>query len=156
MSSEIEQKIRIQAMLLILANFLPAEISLLFASLQPIDSPIIKLLFVIFFAVAPFYPLVIWLINRKSHPLISECTREFLNFTLSNYLYATIMTSILIGGCFGAFQAPSSWLFTGMLAFSSFVLGLLGLFYVFAIMFGSIQAARGNIYRYPLTIHFFN
>ena len=154
MSGNIDQKIRLQAMSWILANLLPSAISLLFNSLLPINSPIIGLLFASFSTIALFCPLVIWLINRKSHPLISECTRESLNFTFSNYLYVTIVASIWIGSCFGNVLAPSGFS-TGVFAFSSFVLCILGLFYICAIVFGGIQAARGNVYKYPLTIRFF-
>ena len=153
-SSNIDQKIRRQAMLWILANLLPSAISLLFNSLLPMNSPIVGSLLTSFSAMALFCPLIIWLINRKSHPLISECTKESLNFTFSNYLYVTIVASIWIASCFGSFLTPSGF-FTGVFAFSSHTLLLLGLFYICAIVFGSIQAARGNVYKYPLTIRFF-
>ena len=144
--SPIDLKVRLWAMLLILTNLvLPSIIINILLD--------VSLLITLSLVVVIFCSLVIWLINRTRHPLISECTRESLNFTFSTYLCLIIMTSIWIISYFGTVLSPSEFL-TGVFAFSSSAIEILCLIYICLIVFASIQAARGNIYRYPLTIRF--
>ena len=152
MSSEIDRKVRIRAMLWIMSNLMLPFILIILTSTLPKSLNVTSIAF-LFVGLPLVYPLVIWLINRRRHDFINQCTREHLNFTLSTSLYLTILTSIWIGSCFETFRSPASPLQI-VLAVTSFAIPIVCLIYICLTIFASIQAARGNIYKYPLTIRF--
>ena len=148
--------IRVQATLCILANLiLPFMIAIsiwMVPTLYGVSTLIPCL------ALGWVYPIMIWLLNRQKHSFIDECTREALNFTLTIYICLVVLGNISIAGCLIIFSGTNSF-FTVVIFFSSLIgmliTSILFLFYCFAIVLVSIQAARGNIYKYPLTIRFF-
>ena len=100
------------------------------------------------------YPIVIWQTNRRKHSFVEECTRGALNFTLSTYLYLVIFSSIWVGSFFDAFKTPQGF-FTNMFIFTSLAIPLICIAYIGGIVFGIVNAAKGNIYKYPFSIRFF-
>ena len=153
MSSEIDQKIRIRAMLWILSNLMLPFILVILTSIVPKSIDMVSAMFILV-GLPLVYPLVIWLINRRRHDFINQCTRETLNFTLSTSLYLTVLISIWIGSCFKTLNSATSP-FQTVLAVTSYAIPIVYLMYICLTIFASIQAARGNIYKYPLTIRFF-
>jgi len=81
-------------------------------------------------------PVVLWLIWRDKDPYIDEMGREAANFQLSMVLYYVI-SFVLCFIIIGFFLITAAFIFH--LAF---------------IIIGSIQASRGNHYRYPMIIRF--
>jgi len=81
-------------------------------------------------------PVILWLIWRDKDPYIDEMGREATNFQLSMVLYY-IISFVLCFIIIGFFLITAAFIFH--LAF---------------IIIGSIQASRGNHYRYPMIIRF--
>ena len=96
--------------------------------------------------------LVFWRTHRNRHPLINESGKAALNFSLSIDLYVLVTCTILFASCGLASAAPVLnyvgfiWFLVPSLLFAHFCL----------IIFGSIRANRGEIYKYPGAIQFFN
>jgi uncharacterized protein len=146
-NSPIDREIRFRAMWYSLANLImPASVafSLIFISWISLLVVFTSLIFL----------LIILLANRRKHPFVDKSAKESLNFTLSIGLYLAIWISIWVGSCFAAFTNSSSP-FGAVFMISSFVIPLLFLLHFLAIVLGSIQAAKGNAYKYPLSIRFF-
>jgi uncharacterized protein len=121
------------------------------------------------FFISPILAILIWVTNRKKHPFIDKSAKQALNFTLSIDLYLAIAafcmmrstlwwTEIYYSLSPEDFMANSSAnhnsLLTTVSSLSLFI-QILIVIHVCSIVFGSIQAARGNIYKYPLSIRFF-
>jgi len=81
-------------------------------------------------------PVILWMIWRDRDPYIDEMGREATNFQLSMVLYY-IISFVLCFIIIGFFLITAAFIFH--LAF---------------IIIGSIQASRGNHYRYPMIIRF--
>ncbi len=81
-------------------------------------------------------PVILWMIWRDRDPYIDEMGREATNFQLSMVLYY-IISFVLCFIIIGFFLITAAFIFH--LAF---------------IIVGSIQASRGNHYRYPMIIRF--
>jgi uncharacterized Tic20 family protein len=81
-------------------------------------------------------PLVVWLIKRNQSAFIDIQGRELLNFSLSFLIYVL--------GCFILipFIGWNSLLILTVVFILQIVLGIIGL----------VKAAKGKIYRFPLTI----
>ena len=106
----------------------------------------------LFLLISRTLALVFWRTYRHRHPFINESGKEALNFSLSVDLYMLIIFTILFANC-GLYSGFSLLIFVGF----SWVLILLLLFAHFClIIFGSIRANTGEIYKYPGTIQFFN
>ncbi len=83
-------------------------------------------------------PLVVWLMKRDASPLIDREGKESLNFQISMTLYLLIsglMIFILIG-------IPLVF----VISVTDLILTIVG----------TVNAANGTTYRYPLTIRFLN
>ncbi|MFZ5643513.1 MAG: DUF4870 domain-containing protein [Bacillota bacterium] len=81
-------------------------------------------------------PLVLWLIKKEEYLAVNYHGREALNFNISITIYALVgalLCLILIGFVF---------------------LFVLAVFQIVLIIIATIEANKGNHYRYPLTIRF--
>ena len=189
MSSEIDRKVRFKAMLWILSNLMSPFIfvilqkllDMVFGVFQSLGlllevfgvfqslGLLLDLVFTVFLLLgfSLVYSLAIWLINRRRHNFINQCTRETLKFTLSTSLYLAVLTSIWISLLPQALRfaqdprpdEPEIYLtdtyLSDIFVVTSCAISIVCLTYVCLTIFASIQAARGNIYKYPLTIRFF-
>ena len=81
-------------------------------------------------------PLIVWLIKKDSHPFINQEGKEALNFQICITIYAWI-TALLCFVLIGFLIAP-----------------VLGIFVIVVCIIGTVKAADGTGYRYPLTIRF--
>ncbi len=82
-------------------------------------------------------PLVVWLAKRDDSPAVAAHAREALNFHLSLYIYGLI-SAVMIFVCIGYF------LLMGLAIFGA----------VCAIL-AALQASKGRLFHYPLTIPIF-
>jgi Uncharacterized protein conserved in bacteria len=83
-------------------------------------------------------PLFVWLLKRDVSPEIDAHGKESLNFQLSMLIYdaiAAILCIVLIG-------IP--------------ILIILWIMNTVFVIIASIRASEGQLYRYPITIRFFN
>jgi uncharacterized Tic20 family protein len=92
-------------------------------------------------------PLVIWLLKRGDSPGIDAHGKESLNFHISWTLYAlgaaaisTALIVFIIGIVMWVFLLPI------------LVVGWVSM--VVLVLIGSVKASNGELYHYPLTIHF--
>lgn len=79
-------------------------------------------------------PLIIWLAKRNEFPFVDRAGKETLNFQISCAIY---------------------WLITGLLIFvfiGFILLPIVILFWFIFTIIGTVRAANGDDYRYPLTI----
>ena len=121
------------------------------------------------FLISPILVMLIWITNREKHPFINKSAKKALNFTLSidlclaiaafcqmkSILWWTEIYSSLSPEDFMAnYSSNSDSLFTTVSSLSLFT-QILIIIHVCSIVFGSIQAARGHISKYPLSIRFF-
>jgi uncharacterized protein len=121
------------------------------------------------FFISPILAILIWVTNRGKHPFIDRSAKKALNFTLSIDLCLAIVTfcqmrSILWWTELYYSLSPEDFManaasnrdsmLTTVSSLSLFT-QILIVIHVCSIVFGSIQAARGNIYKYPLSIRFF-
>ncbi|HET6561357.1 MAG TPA: DUF4870 domain-containing protein [Marmoricola sp.] len=85
-------------------------------------------------AMAFLVPLVIMLVKGGTSPFVRRHAVESLNFQISVLIYAAVsivLALVLIG---------------------FFLLAALGVLYVVAVILGTVRAANGQEFRYPLTI----
>lgn len=78
-------------------------------------------------------PIVIWQVTRRQYPQIDPHARNVVNWLISSTLYSVILLATLVGAVF----LPILW----------------GVRFVFPII-AAIQASKGNVWRYPLSIDF--
>jgi uncharacterized protein len=81
-------------------------------------------------------PLVCWLSKRDESVWVYVNGRDSLNFQLSILLYMTLAIPL----CFIIIGIP--------------IIGVLVMLKVICIIIGSVRAARGELFRYPLSIPF--
>lgn len=81
-------------------------------------------------------PLVLWTSKRQTMPFVDREGKESLNFEISVTIYY-LASIILIWACVGIF-----------LVFA------LMIFHIVFVVLASIEASKGNSYRYPLCIRF--
>jgi len=82
-------------------------------------------------------PLVIWLIKRDEYPFVNDQGKESLNFQISIAIYAVIsliLAFIIIG---------------------FFLLLAIGILNLVMIIVASVKANEGVLFRYPLSMKFF-
>jgi uncharacterized Tic20 family protein len=82
-------------------------------------------------------PLVVWLAKRDDSPAVAAHAREALNFHLSLYIYGLI-SAVMIFVCVGYF------LLMGLAIFGA----------ICAIL-AAVEASKGRLFHYPLTILIF-
>ena len=82
-------------------------------------------------------PLVIWMIKKDEYPFVNDQGKEALNFQISITIYAIISALLAL-------------IFIGFL-----LLIAIGVFNIIMIVMASIKANEGILFRYPLTIKFF-
>ncbi len=178
----LDRKIRYSAMLHVAANVtILLTIVFVLADLKSmIHSTYLPL---VLLAVVSILALIIWTIVRHKHPFVEHSLKKSLNFTLSLIVYGLISTALFSLLCFILWCV--SFYFTVMLGLSrigtsapmppsttnplelmsslaeaSLLIGqsiftLLLYVQASAIVIGSIQAVRGRVFNYPLTIDFF-
>lgn len=114
-------------------------------------------------------PWGVWQINRGKNSFIDESVKKALNFTISICLYLTILVPIwfynIVTSISNALQnldgdrpIPKSigLSINSIIAhYGLYFISALLILHFCAIVFGSIQASRGNVYKYPLSIRFF-
>ena len=81
-------------------------------------------------------PLIVWLVKKDQIPLVDDQGKESLNFQLSMTLYG-IVAGLLM---FVVIGVP--------------LLIALVLADIVLVIIASVEANKGNLYRYPLTIRF--
>ena len=121
------------------------------------------------FFISPILVMLIWVTNLEKHHFIDRSAKQALNFTLSIDLCLAIVTFCLMRSIawwteiyyslspedFTAnYSANIDSLLTTVSSLSLFT-QILIVIHVCSIVFGSIHTARGNIYKYPLSIRFF-
>ena len=95
--------------------------------------------------------LLVWIINRRRHPFIEESGKEAINFSLSIDLYIFTIGAISLASC-GLYSFGAVFSSLGIIAL---LIPVLLLFQSCVVLVGGIDALKGLIYRYPLTIQFF-
>jgi uncharacterized Tic20 family protein len=95
--------------------------------------------------------LIVWLTSCRRHPFIYESGKEALNFSLSIDLYLLIVGAIVFASC-GFYPVPM----IGVLVHLWLLMPLLSLFHFCLMIAGTIKTSFGLIYKYPVTINFFN
>lgn len=81
-------------------------------------------------------PLIVWLWKRETDPSVDAHGKEAVNFQISMSIYAII-------------AGISMFVFIGFI-----LLPIVLLIQVIFTIIASVQAGKGNFYRYPLTIRF--
>lgn len=159
MNNEIDREIRFTAMWCSIANLI-MPVSLVF------DGTFSLLMA---FFISPILVTLIWITNREKHPFIDKSAKKALNFTLSIDLCLAIVTfcrmrsiawwtelyySLSHEDFIANYSSNLDSFLTTVSSLSLFT-QILIVIHVCSIVFGSIQAARGTIYKYPLSIRFF-
>lgn len=122
--------------------------------------------FVGFLGIVPFgnflMPLVIWLIFRDESTRVDDQGRESLNFQFSIFVYTVIFVMAVLGigvAFFGVSLAnpidlpPQVSLGLLFAPLALLVLSMLGSCVL--VVIAAVQAQRGRLFRYPLTIRVF-
>ena len=104
------------------------------------------------FLISRISALVFWRTHRSRHPLINESGKDALNFSLSIDLYILVICTILFASC-GFY--PSALPLLTLISFTWILVPFLLFTHFCLIIFGSIRASMGEIYKYPGTIQFF-
>jgi len=116
-------------------------------------------------------PLVVWLAKKNQHPLIDDQGKESINFQISFTIWSVVLRFIF-GIVTPIFQMIAMVVLsktvstTGLagagILFSSLIMGLSGLILlglptilgIGLVIFASVKAYKGQLYRYPFTIRF--
>lgn len=112
-----------------------------------------------------FAPLIVWLAKKNQDPFIDAHGKESLNFNISLTLYniiAAIIFVFLISVTCGVGFSSSQSATQNNLASIGIILaivygGLLLLvftYHLISVIFASVKAKKGELYRYPYTIRF--
>ena len=92
-------------------------------------------------AVAAF---AVWMLVRDKSAFATEHAKEALNFNLSMFIYAALLTVLVIFTLgIGIIVALPMW-------------GILALVWIVCTLIAAFKAYDGQSYRYPLTIRLFN
>ncbi|RZA13579.1 MAG: DUF4870 domain-containing protein [Lysobacteraceae bacterium] len=87
--------------------------------------------------------LVVWLLVRDKHAFAAEHAREALNFNLSMFIYAALLTVLVVFTLgIGLIVALPMWL-------------ILAVTWVVCTLVAAFRAYDGQPYRYPLSIRLF-
>ncbi|KPJ52131.1 MAG: hypothetical protein AMS16_06805 [Planctomycetes bacterium DG_58] len=81
-------------------------------------------------------PLIFWLIKKDEHPLVDDQGKEALNFQLT-ILICFVAAFVLIFVLVGFLLVPAVWVFDVVMS-----------------IIGTVEANKGNRYRYPVCIRF--
>ncbi|HEV2771789.1 MAG TPA: DUF4870 domain-containing protein [Thermoleophilaceae bacterium] len=95
---------------------------------------------------SPLGPLVVWLARRDAHPFVDAQAKEALNFNLSALLYAV---AIFVLG----FVFTMATFGLAIIVLIPLVLAAMIAWLVLVVM-AAVEASKGELYRYPLTIRF--
>jgi len=88
--------------------------------------------------------LAIWMLVRDKSAFASEHAKEAVNFNLSMFIYAALLTVLVIFTVgIGLIVALPMW-------------GILALVWIACTLIASFKAYDGQVYRYPLTLRLFN
>jgi uncharacterized Tic20 family protein len=104
---------------------------------------------------------MVWKSDSCNHKFVNLSMKKALNFTVSICLCLTILDSIWVRSLyvhldnFYGGPSPVENSAEDTFTFCTYAIFTLCLIHFCAIAFGSFQAARGNIYKYPLSISFF-
>lgn len=92
-------------------------------------------------------PLVLWLTRKDDSPFVDDHGKETLNFHITLAIYALLLPAV--GAIVGLLLCGVGMVFTIPAAIAlPYVLGIIGM------IAASRAAARGEYYRYPMTIRF--
>ena len=165
MSNGIERKIRYISMSCSLINLvLPISEAI---TIVQISSGVFAALQCLFFSLILSF--IVWQANQHRHSFVDRSAKEALNFSLTIVLYITIVLTIWVGNCalvavkIGiAINPPYNQSVSAapdivglILQYGLYPIPALLFIHFWAIVFGSIQAARGYVYKYPFSIRFF-
>ena len=81
-------------------------------------------------------PLIVWLVKKDQIPLVDDQGKESLNFQLSMTIYGLVAALLMV-------------VFIGFV-----LLGALIILDIVLVIIASVEANKGNLYRYPITIRF--
>src|SRR5215470_7612418 len=81
-------------------------------------------------------PLIVWLVKKDQIPLVDDQGKESLNFQLSMTIYGLVAALLMV-------------VFIGCV-----LLGALIILDIVLVIIASVEANKGNLYRYPITIRF--
>jgi len=81
-------------------------------------------------------PLIVWLVKKDQIPLVDDQGKESLNFQLSMTIYGLVAALLMV-------------VFIGFI-----LLGALIVLDIVLVIIASVEANKGNLYRYPITIRF--
>jgi uncharacterized protein len=88
--------------------------------------------------------LAIWMLVRDKYAFASEHAKEAVNFNLSMFIYAALLTLLVIFTLgIGLIVALPMW-------------GILALVWIVCTLIAAVKAYDGQPYRYPLTIRMFS
>lgn len=110
-------------------------------------SALCGLIFIPLYVVAP---LIVWVFKKKSSPVIEEHGKESINFQLSMLLYGLCMVLILfilqhtIAGISSDHSKNLMLLVPAVMA----------LFDSIMVIVAAVKAYKGDLFHYPITIHF--
>ena len=110
-------------------------------------------------------PLVVWLLKKDQYRFVDAHGRESLNFQISMTLYgialfilaiAAFFVYLIIAGTLATLDGGAFAVIGGVMGGIGLVilLSLIGLVELVLVIVAAIQAQKGNIYRYPLTLRF--
>ena len=107
-------------------------------------------------------PLIIWLTNKQKHSFIDAQGKESLNFQISLLIYSIIACIIAVflffTTCGAMYNQNANQLMVNLLFIATILMGILLLliviFQIFLVIFASVKAYKGQLYRYPFTIRF--
>ncbi len=101
-------------------------------------------------------PLIIWLIKREDSPFIADQGREAVNFQISMSIYILIafLLNIILVGLGIRMPSMSMSLMGNMQLLSMPVMAAVMLFGFGMVIYATIKANRGVLFRYPLTLRF--
>jgi len=83
-------------------------------------------------------PLILWLIKKDSSEFIDACGKEAVNFQISMTIYSFVSLAL----CFVLIGAP--------------LLVILLVVWLVCLIKAAMAANKGEIYKYPFSIHFFS
>lgn len=105
-------------------------------------------------------PLVVWQI-KKENPYVAQHGKESLNFQISLWLYALVLTVVFVLIFLSDFMAGVETMQPGRLPAVFFAMGplvvitiALAIFNIVAVIVASLRANNGRAFRYPLSIRF--
>jgi len=101
-------------------------------------------------------PLILWLIKREDSPFVADQGKEALNFQISMSIYIVIalLINIILVGLGMRMPSMTMNMMGGMQLLSMPVIAAVMLFGFAMVVYATIKANGGVLFRYPLTLRF--